>query len=141
MTPVYPVPLIKHVICFRVRGIRIPVGGDVGADVGEEVGALAGVGDGGFEADELAAVVEEDLAVAGEVVGFEGGGGEGGFRVEEAGQLGDESFSLGEDGLAEAHACCVGGEGKELRTFSSRSWMVASVCISSSVGFGGMVLA
>lgn len=32
-------------------------------------------------------------------------------------------------------------EGKELRTFSSKSWMVASVCCSSSVGFGGIVVA
>ena len=70
MAPIDSTPLVKHVVCLRVRGVRVAVSGDVGADGGEEVGALAGVGDGGFEAEELAAVVEEDFAVAGEVVGF-----------------------------------------------------------------------
>jgi hypothetical protein len=63
-------PLVEHVFCFGCGGIAGAVGVDVGADGGEEVRAGAGVGDGGFEAVELAAVVEEDLAVAGEVVLF-----------------------------------------------------------------------
>ena len=74
MAPVDPVALIEHVVRLGVGGVRIPVGGDVGADVGEEVGALAGVAYGGFQPEELAAVVEEDLAVAGQVVGFQGRG-------------------------------------------------------------------
>ena len=70
MAPVDPVPLVKHVVCFRVFGVGTPVGGDVGADVREEVGALAGIAYAGFEAERFTPVVEEDLAVAGEVVGF-----------------------------------------------------------------------
>ena len=85
MAPIDPIPLIEHVIRFGVGRVGGAVGGDVGADGGEEIGALAGVGDGGFEADEFVAVVEEDFAVAGQVVGFEGGGREGGVRVEEVG--------------------------------------------------------
>ena len=63
--------------------------------MGEQVRAVAGVGEGGAQARELAAVVEEDFAVAGEVGLFEGGGGERGFGVEEAGELRDEGFALG----------------------------------------------
>ena len=33
------------------------------------------------------------------------------------------------------------GGWRELGTFSSKSWMVASVCCSSSVGFGGILVA
>lgn len=55
---------------------------------------MAGVVDGRFEADKLASVVEEDLAVAGEVIRFQGGCVEGGFGVEETAELGDEGFSL-----------------------------------------------
>lgn len=94
MTVVDAPSLVEHVFRLGGFGVRGAVGVDVGADVGEQVRSVAGVGDGGAEAGELAAVVEEDLAVAGEVVLFEGGGGEGGFGVEEAGELGDESFSL-----------------------------------------------
>ena len=63
-------PLIEHVFGLGGLGVRGPVGVDVGADVGEEVGAVAGVEDGGAQAGELAAVVEEDFSVAGEVVLF-----------------------------------------------------------------------
>lgn len=70
MTPIDPVPLVEHVVCFGVRGVRIPVGGDVGAYVREQIGTLTRVGYAGFQADEFAPVVEEDFAVAGEVVGF-----------------------------------------------------------------------
>jgi hypothetical protein len=63
-------PLVEHVFCFGCGGVAGAVGVDVGADSGEEVRTGAGVGDGGFEAVELAAVVEEDFAVAGEVVLF-----------------------------------------------------------------------
>ena len=87
-------------------------------------------------------MVEQDFAVAGEVVGFQGGGGEGGFRVEETAELGDEGFSL-RRGTCQRSLWLgfSGGECDRLRTFSSKSWMAASVCCSSSVGFGGIVLA
>ena len=65
VTPIDPVPLVEHVVRFRVGRVRVPVGGDVGADGGEEVGALAGGGEGGLEAEELAAVGEEGFTVAG----------------------------------------------------------------------------
>lgn len=96
MTALDPPPLVQHVIRFRVYGVLVPgaVGADVAADGAEEVCAGTGVGEGGAEAGELAAVVEEDFAVAGEVCLFEGGGGEGGFGVEEAGELGNEGFAL-----------------------------------------------
>jgi len=60
-------------------------------------------------------VVEEDFAMAGEVILFQGGGCEDGFGVEEAGKL------------------------RYIRAsrFSSKSWMVASVSFSSSVGLEG----
>lgn len=92
--------LVEHV--FRLGGFRVrgAVSVDVGADVGEQVGSVAGVGDGGAEAGELAPVVEEDFAVPGEVVLFERGGGEGGFGVEEAGELGYERFSLLESSVS-----------------------------------------
>ena len=69
------------------------VGVDVGADVGEEVRAVAGGGEGGFEARELGAVLLEDLAVAGEVGGFQGRGR--GFAVEEAGEGLEQGCALG----------------------------------------------
>lgn len=96
MAAVDPAPLVQHVICFCVCGVLAAgaVGADVVTDGTEEVCAGAGVGEGGAEAGELAAVVEEDFAVAGEVGLFEGRGGEGGFGVEEAGELGDEGFAL-----------------------------------------------
>lgn len=56
--------------------------------------------------------------------------------------MGDEGFSLRRDIISRVSCwrfCRM--EGKELRTFSSKSWMVASVCCSSSVGFGGIVVA
>ena len=114
MAPVDPIPLLEHVVRLGVGGVRIPVGGDVGADGGEEIGALAGIVYGGFQPDELAAVVEEDFAVAGQVVGFEGRGGEGGFGVEETVELGDEGFSLreGKDVSAERFDCMVLGNEK-----------------------------
>ena len=75
MAFVDPTPLFKHVVCFRLGGVRGTVGVDIRADVGEEIGAVAGFIDGGFETLEFATVVVEDFAVAGEVVLFERGGG------------------------------------------------------------------
>lgn len=94
MAPVYSPPLIKHVFCFSIRRIGRSVSVDVRTDVGEKVRSFSGLGYGGFQADEFAAVIEEDFAMAGEVVLFESGGGQDGFGVEEAGELGDEGFSL-----------------------------------------------
>lgn len=51
----------------------------------------------GFQAEELVAVLGEDLAVAGDVGLFEGGLGECGFGVEEPAELGDEGFAFGEE--------------------------------------------
>ena len=66
MTIFNPPSLIKHVVSFcgpRVLVTRT-VGIDVMADRGKEIYAGAGVGDGGAEAGEIAAMVEEDFAVA-----------------------------------------------------------------------------
>ena len=73
MTIIQPPALAKHVLRLARVGVGVgvlgvlgaAVGGDVAADVGEEVRAVAGGGDGGFEAGELGAVLLEDLAVAG----------------------------------------------------------------------------
>jgi hypothetical protein len=67
--------LLQHVLGLGFSGVGAAVGVDVGAHVGEEVLAVAGLGDAGLEAFELAFVVEEHFAVAGEVVLLEGGGG------------------------------------------------------------------
>ena len=96
MTTFNPPSLVQHIIRLCVDGVLggVAVGVDVVANGAEEVHAGAGVSEGGAEAGEFAAVVEEDLAVSGEIVLFEGGGGECGFGVEEAGELGDEGFAL-----------------------------------------------
>lgn len=54
--------------------------------------------------------------------------------------MGYECFPLVRVMLTKAHAFVeINPEFNELLTFSSKSWMVSSVCFSSSVGFEGIV--
>lgn len=77
----------------------------------------------------------ELLAQQGQVVLFQGRGGEGRVGVEEAVELGDDIFSLGGGGCQSNDAAWY----LNVRlTFSRRSSSLASVVLSSSVGFCGM---